>query len=409
MLNNDVLTQVFEGFVNNAKIFKNREVLRHEYIPEQLPRREEQIRQLGETIAPVLKNNRCSNIFIYGKNGTGKTAVTKHVLSHLEYIAKKFNAPVKYCYVNCQLVGSEYRVLASLCENIGVHVPFTGLSIGEVFDRFKKGLDKFKIILIIVLDEIDILIKNVNQNRILYDITRINEFLYNSKTCFLGISNDLRLKEFLDPQILSTLSEEELVFKPYNAKDLKIILSDRAHLGFYADVLTEGALNYCSALAANEHGDARRALDLLRVAGEVAERKGDNQIVEKHVLEAEKRIEHNRVIDALKNLTLHSKLVFLSIFHLKKHNSNTFITGTIYECYTKLCDELCITPLTHRRISTLLNELETLGLITAKIMSMGRYGRTKKIKLNISQSLVKNAFIDDVRLSFLLNLTISSS
>jgi cell division control protein 6 len=401
MDNNNILDNVFEKFVNNITIFKNREVLRHDYLPDKLPHRDEQIRQIGETMAPVLKGARGSNVFIYGKTGTGKTAATKYVLSHLEVKAKEFNAPVKFCYVNCRLAGTEYRVFASLCQRIGISVPFTGLSVGEVFDRFKAGLDDSKIIFIIVLDEIDALIKTHGDN-LLYELTRINETLCGSKVSLAGISNDLRLKEFLDPQVFSSLSEEEIVFSPYDAGELKNILLERAKLAFHDGALSDGALSICSALAAAEHGDARRALDLLRVAGEVAERKGASIVIEEHVREAEKHIEHNRVIEALQNLPLHSKLVVLSIHHLREAHAHQVITGDIYEVYSELCGELGVTPLTQRRLSTLVNELDSMGLLNSKIVSMGRYGRTKKIRLEITRTLIRDVFADDSRLGRLV-------
>jgi cell division control protein 6 len=397
-----ILDNVFDKFVNSVKIFMNRDVLRHDYLPNKLPHRDEQIVRLGETVAPVLKGARCSNIFIYGKTGTGKTAVTRHVLNYLELKAKEFVAPVRFCYVNCRMIGSEYRAFASLCQSIGISVPFTGLSVGEVFDRFRVGLDRSRITFIVVLDEIDELIKARGDN-LLYELTRINETLSRSKVSILGISNDLRLKEFLDPRVFSSLSEEEIVFNPYNADELRNILLERAKLAFYEGTLSDGALSICAALAAAEHGDARRALDLLRVAGEVAERKGVNVVVEEHVREAEKRIEHNRVIDALTNLTLHSKIVVLSIYHLKEAEVLRAITGEIYEVYVELCEELGVTPLTQRRVSTLVNELDTMGLLNAKVVSMGRYGRTKKIRLEISRTLIRDVFTSDSRLGHLVN------
>jgi cell division control protein 6 len=396
-----ILDDVFKKFVCNNKIFRNRDVLRHDYLPDKLPHREEQITQLGETVAPVLKGSRGSNVFIYGKTGTGKTAVTKYVLSHLEAKAKEFNAPVKFCYVNCRMAGSEYRVFSGLCQSLGVNVPFTGLSVGEVFDRFRAGLDTSRIVFIVVLDEIDALVK-VRGDSLLYELTRINETLCNSKVSIAGISNDLRLKEFLDPRVFSSLSEEEIVFRPYDAAELGHILLERAKLAFHEGALSEAALSLCAALAAAEHGDARRALDLLRVAGEVAERKGASVVTEEHVREAEKHIEHNRVVEALRNLTLHSKLVILSIYHLNRANVHSAITGEIYDVYAELCGELSVTPLTQRRLSTLVNELDSMGLLNAKVISMGRYGRTKKIRLEIARSLIKDVFANDTRLGRLV-------
>lgn len=395
--NSNILDDVFDKCISNTRIFKDREVLRHDYLPGRLPHREEQIRELGETVAPVLKGARSSNIFIYGNTGTGKTAVAKYVLSHLEAKAKEFNAPVRFCYVNCRMAASEYRVFASLCQSTGITVPFTGLSVGEVFDRFRTSLDASRIIFIIVLDEIDALIKSRGDG-LLYELTRINETLTRSKVSVIGISNDLRMKEFLDPRVLSSLSEEELVFRPYDADELKNILSERATLAFFDSALSAGALALCAALAAAEHGDARRALDLLRVAGEVAERKGATGVVDEHVREAEKHIEHNRVVEGLKNLTLHSKLVVLSVYHLKLANVNSAVTGDIYDVYSEMCMELGVMALTQRRLCTLVNELDAMGLLNAKVVSMGRYGRTKKIRLELPRTLVKDVFAEDNRL-----------
>jgi len=402
MSDNSILDEVFNNFVKNAKVFRDREVLRHDYLPDRLPHREQQIRQLGETVAPILKGARCSNIFIYGKTGTGKTAVTKYVLNHLEMKAKEFDAPVRFCYVNCRLVGSEYRIFASLCQSIGLSIPFTGLSVGEVFDRFRTGLGASRVLFIIVLDEADVLIKDRGDG-LLYELTRINEALGYSRVSLIGISNDLRLKEFLDPRVLSSLSEEEMVFRPYDAAELKNILAERTRSAFREDALSDSALSLCAALAAAEHGDARRALDLLRVAGEVAERTGASVVTEDHVREAEKHIEHNRVVEALRNLTLHSKLVVMSVYQLNKASLHRAITGEIYEVYNEVCAEMGVAPLTQRRLSSLVNELDSMGLLNAKVISMGRYGRTKKIRLEIGRSLIKDVFADDGRLGRLVD------
>jgi len=398
----DTLDEIFEKFAGDATIFKDREVLRHDYLPERLPHREQQIRGLAETVAPVLKGARSSNILIYGKTGTGKTAVAKHVLSRVEFKAKEFNAAVKFCYVNCRLAGSEYRVFANLCQSIGHSVPFTGLSVGEVFDRFKLGLDSRRVIFMVILDEADALIKNRGDS-LLYELTRINESLAHSKVSLVCISNDLRLKEFLDSRVLSSLSEEEIVFGPYDAAELRNILLERSREAFLDGVLSDAALGLCAALAAAEHGDARRALDLLRVAGEVSERQGATTVMEDHVREAEKNIEHNRVAEALHNLTVHSKLVVLSLYHLHRVNVGAAVTGDIYEVYTELSNEAGLAPLTQRRLCTLVNELDTMGLFNARIVNMGRYGRTKKIRLDSPRTLIKDVFAGDSRIGRLVD------
>jgi cell division control protein 6 len=393
----NVLEGVFHRFLKNAHIFKDREILRHDYVPEHLPHREEQIRFLGEIVAPVLKGVRCSSVFIYGKTGTGKTAVVKYVLNRLNRKALEFSSPVKFCYVNCRWAGTEYRVLSSLCCALGVKVPFTGLALGEVFSRFQRGLKAQQGVFIAVLDEIDALVKT-HGDTLLYELTRVNETLCSTKTSLVGISNDLRFKDFLDPRVLSSLSEEEIVFRPYNAEELRDILLDRAKQAFFEGSLSDSALSLCAALAAAEHGDARRALDLLRVAGELAEREGAKIVTEKHIRLAEKRIEHDRVVEALENLPPHSKLVLFGVYLMAKANVSRAITGEIYEIYCELCEQVGLTPLTQRRVSGLINELDVIGLLNTQVVSMGRYGRTKKIRLGIPRSVIRNAFLNDERL-----------
>jgi cell division control protein 6 len=397
MNNSNLLERVFNRFLEDNGVFTDREVLRHDYIPESLPHREEQIKHIGEIVAPVLRGQRCSNVFIYGKTGTGKTAVVKYVLHKMSLKAAEYGSSVKACYINCRLAGTEYRVFSSLCDALSVNIPFTGLALGEVFDRFKKGLESQKLMLVPVLDEIDALVKS-RGDILLYELTRINEALRNSKTTLIGISNDLRFKEFLDPRVMSSLSEEEIVFRPYDADELQDILHERAKCAFQDEVLSDGAVRLCAALAAAEHGDARRALDLLRVAGELAERECAKNVTEDHVRRAEKRIEQDRVVETLKNLPAHSKVVLCSVFLLSKIGVRQIVTGEIYELYSELCEQLGVTPLTQRRVSGLINELDAIGLLNTQLVSLGRYGRTKRIRLSITQSLFNNVFANDGRL-----------
>jgi len=398
----DILDNVFAQFLKGSKIFKNREVLRHDYVPDNLPHRREEILHLGEITAPTLRGSPCSNVLIYGKTGTGKTAVVKFVLNKLAQKAEEVKAPLRVCFVNCRLAGTEYRVLATLCSSINVKVPFTGLAVGELFDRFKGNLEAQGIIFLVALDEIDALIK-MRGDTLLYELTRINENLNESKVSIIGISNDLKFKEFLDPRVLSTLSEEEIVFKPYTAEELQDILMERAEMAFYDGVLSEGALKLCAALAAAEHGDARRALDLLRVAGEIAERKGDGGIIEDHVREAQERIEHDQVYESIKSLPTHSKIVLLSVLLLNKFDPNRSMTGEIYNLYSELCEQLGINPLTQRRVSGLVNELDVMGLLSSRVISLGRYGRTKKITIGVPRKVITEVFSEDERFKNILN------
>jgi cell division control protein 6 len=107
----------------------------------------------------------------------------------------------------------------------------------------------------------------------------------------------------------------------------------------------------------------------------------------------------------LKNLPAHSKLVLFGVYLLVKAKISRAITGEIYEIYCELCEQAGLTPLTQRRVSGLINELDVIGLLNTQVVSMGRYGRTKKIRLGIPRSIIRNVFLKDERLSFLIKYT----
>lgn len=397
------LNEIFNRFLTKDNIFQNRDVLRHDYIPNKLPHRNEEIKKIANILAPSLKNSKVSNIFIYGKTGTGKTAVAKYVLNHLKRKATVIGSDLKVCYINCKIAGTNYRVLADLCRSVGLTVPFTGLAVTELLDRFKDKLNSMEMGDLLVLDEIDALIKRQENDSILYELTRINENLSKSWIGFVGISNDLHFKEFLDARVLSCLSEEEVVFRPYLADELFDILNERAASAFKPNSLPTSSLTLCAALAAKEHGDARRALDLLRVAGEIADRNGVNNIADDHIKSALQKIERDRFIDALKYLPLHQKIIILSSYSMQNIYSKGLITGDIYQTYDDMCRELEIESLTQRRISGIINELDAMGLLNAQVVSFGRHGRTKKIRLGVPDKTVVEVFSEDTIVGKLLN------
>jgi len=391
----EALEGIFERFLSGSTIFLNREVLRHDYVPKDLPHRHQEVDRLGRILAPALTLCKVSNIFIYGKTGTGKTAVVRHVLDNLGSKASQLGAKLRLSYVNCRLAGTNYRVMAEICRSIGIQVPFTGLAVGEIFDRFKGGINKARFCLLIVLDEIDVLVKRREENSLLYELTRINESLRGGWVGLVGVSNDLHFKEFLDPRILSCLGEEEVIFKPYLADELYNILQARAKMAFHEARLKESAVRLCAALAAGEHGDARRALDLLRIAGELAERSGAEEVTEEHVRIAQRKVEHDRITEVLTSLPFHSRLVLLSVFLFRSHSPDDAVTGDIYAIYQELCGEVKVDSLTQRRVSGLISELDMMGVLNARVVNFGRYGRTKKVRLGVSERAVVEALSED--------------
>ena len=182
------------------------------------------------------------------------------------------------------------------------------------------------------------------------------------------------------------MSEEELIFPPYNALQIQDILRKRADQAFRPESMQAGVIEKCSAYAAREHGDARRAIDLLRVAGELAERGTSKTIEIKHLDEAERKIESDKIINAVVSQPKQFQAVLYAILLLAP-KKKTIYTGEIYDVYQTLCKKVRFNVLTQRRVSDILAEYDMLGIINAKIVSKGRYGRTREISVSLAENI----------------------
>lgn len=382
----------FESFLDKEPLFVNKKVLLSNYTPECISHRDEQIDIVGKILAPALRLDKPSNIFVYGKTGTGKTLTVKYVVDNLKNVALERNKALNVIYFNCKLkkvADTEYRLIAQLAREFGKEVPATGLPTEEIYKIFFKILEEEEQLLILVLDEIDQLIKKAG-DEILYNLTRMNSDLEKSQISIIGISNDLIFTDNIDPRVKSSLSEEELVFSPYNAMQLQDILKQRSNNAFKEGVLGIGVIEKCAAYAAREHGDARRALELLRVAGEVAERSGSETVNIEHIDDAEEKIEKDRMLDVVNTQPKQHQSVLFSILSIYETKKNIVFTGEVYDVYKKICNRIGLRPLTQRRVSDIIAELDMLGIINARTISKGRYGRTREIALTMPDSNIAN-------------------
>jgi cell division control protein 6 len=389
----DKLDQFFNEYITKESLFLDKKALQSTFTPEEIFHRDEQINQIAKILAPCLKIENPSNLFAYGKTGTGKTVSIRMITNKMREIAEQKNIPLKFIYVNCKLkkiADTEYRLIAQLAREFGTEIPYTGLPTEEVYKILFNIVDKNKQLVVLILDEIDQLVQKTG-DEVLYNLTRINSELKNAQVSIIGISNNLFFRDSLDPRVKSSLSEEEVLFPPYNALQIQDILRQRAKLAFKSDVLQPGVIEKCAAYAAREHGDARRALELLRVAGEIAERDADDLIELKHIDTAEEKTERDKVLDLVKSQPKQQQATLYSIITIAaKNNREAIFTGEIYDGYKELCLKLGLRPLTQRRVSDIIAEFDMLGIINAKVISKGRYGRTREISLAISDSIRTN-------------------
>ncbi|RRJ32536.1 Cdc6/Cdc18 family protein [Halocatena pleomorpha] len=442
---------LFDDLLSSEPIFENKEVLRPSYTPRRLPHREEQINNMATILVTALRGDTPSNILIYGKTGTGKTASAKFVSEELESTSEKYEVPCEVQYINCEVTDTQYRVLAQLANTFidqneqyidqqlselkdlkeranesaselsetefdsitaiddrietltddreqFESVPMTGWPTDRVYSTFFEAVEYAERVVVIMLDEIDKLVEKSGDDT-LYNLSRMNSELENSRVSIIGISNDLKFTDFLDPRVKSSLGEEEIVFPPYDATQLKDILQHRSEVAFKSGALSDDVIPLCAAFAAQEHGDARRALDLLRTAGELAERDRTDFIEEEHVRQAQEKIELDRVVEVVRTLPTQSKLVLYAIILLERHGVRNINTGEVFNIYKRLCTEIGVDVLTQRRVTDLISELDMLGIVNAVVVSKGRYGRTKEMSLSVPLEDTETILLSDSRLA----------
>ena len=392
-------SNIFDSLSHDERIFKNREALSSTYIPKHFPHREEEIGNIANILKPALNGSRPSNILIYGQTGTGKTAVAKFICDQITAKAKNDDKKIHTAYINCKQTNTTYSILSNIGKAYSKEweeeIPIAGWRIDKVYAEVKQKAKENGGIVILVLDEIDALVTKAGDD-ILYHLSSLNSDLENSKISIIGISNDVKFTSWLDPRVKSRLGEESLAFAPYNAPQIEEILYERSKIAFKENVVEPLVVSYCSSKAAQEHGDVRKALDLLRISAELADREEREIVTARYVNLAQNVMENDQVKNIISTLPIQNKATFASIIvnqGSRKNGQQT--TGEVYETYSRICNIFKLEVLTQRRISNLISELDMQGLIHAKTVSLGRQGRTKYISLAIEENQLKAVMKND--------------
>lgn len=393
--------RVFGKYKTDRGIFKDMAVLSKGYYPskfEDILHRDREIDQFKNMLGKTMRNIVPDSIFLYGKTGTGKTLLSRLITKQLTFEAGEIGISVKCCHINCEVVRSDTEVFKAvnrliLDDESGLK---GGVSMTSHFNVFCRLVNLYKGILIIILDEVDKL-KNPD---IINIFSRIKENGYSERNlCIVGITNDLNFVNNLDPRTKSSLAQSEIVFYPYNAIQLGDILQVRAKQAFRESAIDENVIALSAAYAAQEHGDARRAIDILRISGEIADAQGSDKVTENHVNEARNRIEHDKITEVVGTLPMQTKFILASCVIEGLKTLQPVVTGTVYLTYKELATKAGIDVLTQRRATDLISELDMLGIITARIISKGKYGRTRQISLNADQKLVASLLKQSMHLS----------
>jgi cell division control protein 6 len=369
-------------FERDQQVFANSEPLDESYEPDNIRERDDEIDKYQRALQPIIDNRPTSNIFLYGKTGTGKTVATQFMLSHLEDDASTYDdIDLSTLWVSCENLSSSYQVAVALVNELREkqnknRISTTGYSQQRVFNILYEELDALGGTVVVVLDEID----NIGQSDdILYGLPRArsNGYVDDVRPVIIGISNDFQFRDNLSPKVKDTLAEKEILFPPYDGTQLRSILEPRAEKAFHDGVLNTDVVPLSAAFAAQDTGSARQAIRLLREAGELAQADDAEAVTEDHVRQAQNELEKNQLYEGMQELTTQGHAVLCSLAYHEALGHTPVRSRDLYDRYEKVCERITADSVSERRVRDHLSDLKMLGLLNVhkrnEGLSAGRY------------------------------------
>ncbi|MDQ2052588.1 orc1/cdc6 family replication initiation protein [Natronolimnohabitans sp. A-GB9] len=358
-------------------VFSHRDALAESYEPERILERDEEIDQYAAALRPVVEGDTPDNIMVYGNTGAGKTAVTRYMIDMMYDACDTTDTPLSTVQLNCNEM-TAFKVVRTLVNDLrdssADEFPARGLSTRDALDALYEEIDKRDGTVLLILDEIDH-IEHIDS--LLYDLSRSQATgrLEHANVGIIGISNDYTFRDTLSAKTKGSFAEEEIDFTPYNADELEVILSDRAAIAFNDDAITDAAIKLCAALAAQDSGNARQGLDILKAAGKTADDYGDDVVTEDHIRDAQKTVERGNLEQRISSLTVQQRHILHTLALLEIDNKTPARTKEIYSLYTDVCEQSGLDPLsTTRSVRDHLDKLSMQGFADQILRNEGRSG-----------------------------------
>ncbi len=361
-------------FEETTSLIEQRDVLREDYQPNEILERDDEITQYAHALKPIIDGFSPNNVFLYGKTGVGKTAVTRYMIDML-YEEIDDGDAITVVSINCKLTPTSYQTAIKLANELAEEeVVCSGHPTSDVMDALHTQIEATESTVLFVLDEIDHL---GDDDDLLYDLPRAkaNGYIEDADVGLIGISNDYTYRQNLSPKVKDTLMEKEIKFSPYDAGELQTILHTRAEKALISkDYLDNGVIQLCSALAAQDKGSARQAIDLFREACDHAEENGQTTVSEENVRAAETRVERGRIEEAIPDLTNHGRLALMAVATAERREDTPLRTKELYDYYTRCAKANAIDPLTDRSLHDHADDLAMLGFVKRHEKNKGRKG-----------------------------------
>lgn len=372
-------------FDEQQGLIRDRSLLDPNFVVEEdrIVGRDEQLQEVTKMLRVALGDNRPPNLFLYGPSGTGKSLITKAVCNNISRICESRDISFGTIEVNCQDLDTlgvavyELAQQAAAEAGVDVQVPKHGVATKEKWDELYRIVNENFDSAVFVLDELDMLVGRRDKqdpafSRLLYQLSRAGaDDELDAFISVVAISNDTKMMDSVGSRAISSFTPEDVHFDDYDADELKAILRRRQD-AFHDDVVDDDVIPLAAAFAAQTHGDARKAIDLMRVAGELAEREGDGRVREEHVRAAQQKVEKNRVLEVVRGISTQKKLcLYATAAVAAQTEAGTARSTTGYRVYQYLTEAIDADQYHQETYVNKMKELTTYSLVDFERRSHG--------------------------------------
>lgn len=360
--------------------------------------REAEAKELVRLLVGGLARGRATPfVSVYGRSGSGKTTLVKFVCESLA--SCNSGRLAGHVAVNLRSARTVFGCACAILRELGggkgpdaaavtAAVPTTTTTAGAM-DRVAHAVESLLArggLFVLVLDEFDSVFadRRGRPSDFVYRLLDMQERLQQKGLLMsiVAISNRAVLSGHeLDDRVQSRIgSAAEVPFAAYSTGDVARLLLATAAANDGSDTLAvapgcdPGVIEHCAEICSDEHGDARRAFELFRVACQLARLRGDNRVTKAHVDEARDQLQEDRVRAALAGASRHARAACMALARI------SYLTGQEWHATSVIYGQYCIAlgadskPLTYRRLSEILRELADAGVAESSALSPPRGG-----------------------------------
>jgi cell division control protein 6 len=385
--------------MSESAVFRDRSKLSPRYVPEELPHRQAQLQQIAHVFSDAAKDPDkfpLTILQVVGVAGIGKTSTVLRSSKMLEDQFAKSRLTLKTAYINLKLQGgNKFAIYRLLLERMAPELPAQGLSAEEMLRYLLRYLRENKQYALIVMDEIDYLIKTSKDTGIIYDLTRLNEFDPDKPCNVKGVIFIARSTEFysrLDPAELSTLGRVPMEFNTYTMQQASDILESRAAQAFNPKAMGSDVIDKVASITISPevNGDVRYALDLLLYAGNLAESQGAGRVTLDHVRKVHGQVHPSITTEEIEQLSRNHLVSLMALVRALKGKKKPYVELKDVRLYaTELAEQLAMKKID---VEDYLDDLKARKLVDIKsLKEIGLHGASLAELEPVLMSKVKGA------------------